>query len=124
KNSRSKARCSPQSSLSQMMHISPSSQRVLHRGIFDSALNIAPRPSSTLSKTRGDPLHCGTRSKTEKAMLLRNLATAANQRTETAQHGIRIRSLLTDNGNCYRSRQFHRLCAQLGISPLVQRLDK
>jgi len=50
-----------------------------------------------------------------------------NQRTETtiaflqdalafyAQHGIRIRSLLTDNGSCYRSRQFRRVCAQLGI---------
>jgi len=32
-----------------------------------------------------------------------------------AQHGIRIRSLLTDNASCYRSRQFRRACAQLGI---------
>ena len=32
-----------------------------------------------------------------------------------AQHGIRIRSLLTDNGSCYRSRQFRSACSQLGI---------
>jgi transposase InsO family protein len=32
-----------------------------------------------------------------------------------AQHGIRIRSLLTDNGSCYRSRQFRRACSELGI---------
>jgi len=32
-----------------------------------------------------------------------------------AQHGIRIRALLTDNGSCYRAHQFRRLCAQLGI---------
>ncbi len=32
-----------------------------------------------------------------------------------AQHGIRIRNLLTDNGSCYRSRQFRQCCAQLGI---------
>ena len=32
-----------------------------------------------------------------------------------AQHGIRIRSLLTDNGSCYRARQFRHACAQLGI---------
>jgi len=50
-----------------------------------------------------------------------------NQRTDTtiaflqdalafyAQHGIRIRSLLTDNGSCYRSRQFRHACAELGI---------
>jgi len=50
-----------------------------------------------------------------------------NQKTETAiaflhaavafyaQRGIRIRRLLTDNGSCYRSRQFRLACAQLGI---------
>jgi transposase InsO family protein len=32
-----------------------------------------------------------------------------------AQHGIRIRGLLTDNGSCYRARQFRHACAQLGI---------
>ncbi len=32
-----------------------------------------------------------------------------------AQHGVRIRSLLTDNGSCYRSRQFRHACGQLGI---------
>jgi len=32
-----------------------------------------------------------------------------------AQHGIRIQSLLTDNGSCYRSRQFRQACGQLGI---------
>src|SRR5258705_647859 len=32
-----------------------------------------------------------------------------------AQHGIRIRSLLTDNGSCYRARQFRHACAQLGL---------
>lgn len=32
-----------------------------------------------------------------------------------AQHGIRIRALLTDNGSSYRSRQFRRACAELGI---------
>ena len=32
-----------------------------------------------------------------------------------AQHGIRIRGLLTDNGSCYRSRQFRQACSQLGI---------
>jgi transposase InsO family protein len=31
------------------------------------------------------------------------------------QHGIRIRSLLTDNGSCYRSHQFRHYCTQLGI---------
>ena len=50
-----------------------------------------------------------------------------NQQTETAiaflhaaiafyaQHGISIRRLLTDNGSCYRSRQFRATCLQLGI---------
>src|SRR5271154_446738 len=50
-----------------------------------------------------------------------------NQKTETtiaflhdaivfyAQHGIRIRALLTDNGSCYRSHQFRHACAELGI---------
>src|SRR6202011_3794054 len=32
-----------------------------------------------------------------------------------AQHGISIRRLLTDNGSCYRSRQFRAACLQLGI---------
>jgi transposase InsO family protein len=32
-----------------------------------------------------------------------------------AQHGIRIRRLLTDNGSCYRSRYFHAACLRLGI---------
>jgi transposase InsO family protein len=32
-----------------------------------------------------------------------------------AQHGISIRRLLTDNGSCYRSRQFRTACLQLGI---------
>ncbi len=32
-----------------------------------------------------------------------------------AQHGITIRRLLTDNGSCYRSRQFRTACLQLGI---------
>ncbi|HKW18563.1 MAG TPA: leucine zipper domain-containing protein [Terriglobales bacterium] len=32
-----------------------------------------------------------------------------------AQHGITIRRLLTDNGSCYRSRQFRAACAQLHI---------
>lgn len=50
-----------------------------------------------------------------------------NQKTETAivflqdaiafyaQRGIRIRRLLTDNGSCYRSRQFRQACSALGI---------
>ena len=32
-----------------------------------------------------------------------------------AQHGIRIRALLTDNGSCYRSHQFRQCCEQLGL---------
>jgi transposase InsO family protein len=32
-----------------------------------------------------------------------------------AQHGIRIRRLLTDNGSCYRCRHFRSACVQLGI---------
>jgi transposase InsO family protein len=32
-----------------------------------------------------------------------------------AQHGVSIRRLLTDNGSCYRSRQFRAACLQLGI---------
>jgi transposase InsO family protein len=32
-----------------------------------------------------------------------------------AEHGIRIRALLTDNGSCYRSRHFRQACTQLGI---------
>jgi transposase InsO family protein len=32
-----------------------------------------------------------------------------------AQHGIRIRGLLTDNGSCYRSHEFRRCCEQLDI---------
>jgi transposase InsO family protein len=32
-----------------------------------------------------------------------------------AQHGIRIRRLLTDNGSCYRSRHFRAACLELGI---------
>jgi transposase InsO family protein len=32
-----------------------------------------------------------------------------------AHHGIPIRRLLTDNGSCYRSRQFRAACLQLGI---------
>jgi transposase InsO family protein len=32
-----------------------------------------------------------------------------------AQHGISIRRLLTDNGSCYRSRQFRAACLQLRI---------
>ena len=32
-----------------------------------------------------------------------------------AQHGITIRRLLTDNGSCYRSRQFRAACLQLGV---------
>jgi transposase InsO family protein len=32
-----------------------------------------------------------------------------------AQHAISIRRLLTDNGSCYRSRQFRAACLQLGI---------
>ncbi|MFZ0817417.1 MAG: IS481 family transposase [Candidatus Sulfotelmatobacter sp.] len=51
-----------------------------------------------------------------------------NQKTETAiaflhdalafyaQRGIRIRRLLTDNGSCYRSRQFRHACSVLGIA--------
>ena len=31
------------------------------------------------------------------------------------RHGIGIQRLLTDNGSCYRSKLFNRLCAQLGI---------
>src|ERR1700693_5384589 len=50
-----------------------------------------------------------------------------NQKTQTtiaflhdaiafyAQHGIRIRGLLTDNGSCYRSHQFRHTCVELGI---------
>ena len=50
-----------------------------------------------------------------------------NQTTETtiaflrdalafyAQHGIRIRALLTDNGSCYRSHLFRAACQQLAI---------
>jgi transposase InsO family protein len=50
-----------------------------------------------------------------------------NQKTETtitflqdalafyAQHGIRIRALLTDNGSCYRSYQFRNACTALGL---------
>src|ERR1700685_1639978 len=38
-----------------------------------------------------------------------------NAVTFYAQHGIRIRSLLTDNGSCYRSHQFRHYCDQLGI---------
>jgi transposase InsO family protein len=50
-----------------------------------------------------------------------------NQKTETtlaflrdamvfyAQHGIRIRALLTDNGSCYRSHLFRHACNELGI---------
>jgi len=33
-----------------------------------------------------------------------------------AQHGIRIRALLTDNGSAYRSRQFRQACLQLGLA--------
>ena len=32
-----------------------------------------------------------------------------------AQHGITIRRILTDNGSCYRSRQFRAACLELGI---------
>jgi transposase InsO family protein len=32
-----------------------------------------------------------------------------------AQHGIQVRSLLTDNGSCYRSHQFRHACADLGL---------
>jgi len=32
-----------------------------------------------------------------------------------AQHGIRVRALLTDNGSAYRSRQFRQACLQLGL---------
>lgn len=32
-----------------------------------------------------------------------------------AQRGVHIRSLLTDNGSCYRSHQFRRYCAELGL---------
>jgi transposase InsO family protein len=32
-----------------------------------------------------------------------------------ATHGIRLRELLTDNGSCYRSRQFRQECQRLGI---------
>src|SRR6266478_5323594 len=32
-----------------------------------------------------------------------------------AQHGIRIRALLTDNGSCYRAHQFRHACAQLSL---------
>ncbi len=32
-----------------------------------------------------------------------------------AQHGTSSRRLLTDNGSCYRSRQFRAACLQLGI---------
>lgn len=31
------------------------------------------------------------------------------------EHGIRIRSLLTDNGSCYRSQEFRRYCLELGM---------
>jgi transposase InsO family protein len=32
-----------------------------------------------------------------------------------AQHGIRIRALLTDNGSCYRAHQFRHACTQLSL---------
>jgi transposase InsO family protein len=32
-----------------------------------------------------------------------------------ASHGIHVRALLTDNGSCYRSRQFRQACLQLGL---------
>ena len=32
-----------------------------------------------------------------------------------AQHGIRVRALLTDNGSSYRSHQFRQACQQIGI---------
>jgi transposase InsO family protein len=32
-----------------------------------------------------------------------------------ARYGIQVRALLTDNGSCYRSHQFHRTCQQLGL---------
>jgi transposase InsO family protein len=32
-----------------------------------------------------------------------------------AQHGIRIRALLTDNGSCYRAHQFRNACVQLSL---------
>lgn len=31
------------------------------------------------------------------------------------EHGIEIECVLTDNGSCYRSRAFHRMCKRLGI---------
>jgi len=38
-----------------------------------------------------------------------------------ATHGIRVRALLTDNGSCYRSRQFREHCQRLGIQHLFTR---
>ena len=32
-----------------------------------------------------------------------------------AEHGIRIRGLLTDNGSCYRSHHFRRYCLEIGV---------
>jgi transposase InsO family protein len=32
-----------------------------------------------------------------------------------ARHGITVRALLTDNGSCYRSHQFHRVCFHMGL---------
>lgn len=38
-----------------------------------------------------------------------------------ASHGIRVQSLLTDNGSCYRSRQFRNECQRLGLEHLFTR---
>jgi transposase InsO family protein len=38
-----------------------------------------------------------------------------------ANHGIRVQSLLTDNGSCYRSRQFRNQCQRLGLQHLFTR---
>ena len=38
-----------------------------------------------------------------------------------AGHGIRVKRLLTDNGNPYRSHAYAALCAQAGISPRYTR---
>ena len=32
-----------------------------------------------------------------------------------SKHGIGVRALLTDNGSCYRSRQFRHACQQMAI---------
>jgi len=127
----------PAYQIAQATHLSPASvSRILRRAQLNRWRHLHPAPPVVRYEhpAPGDLLHLDIKGMTRyQQVSIRGDGRLAfsrmlpNQQSETAiaflrdavafyaQHGISIRRLLTDNGSCYRSRQFRAACLQLGI---------